>query len=702
VNSTAPRTGVLAALPLAAALTLLLVYWLPVHFDYVENDLGIVSRATLDRYPQQQETFWLVVSLVVGAVLTWGLARRFGAAPAGMRRIQVEGLGVAALLCALWMPPLISTALVLVCVGGALWLAEPKGASNPLAEDTPAKPALLSPVGLASTAVAALVIATLITPSITVDLWSVANDIEDASRVSASFTFQGEMGQHLAWANALRRGGFHGRDFFCLYGPLYDLGLVGMWELVGRSVVAWELYFSITRVLGATALLLLVASLVRRPAWMLIAPFLVPWVNLRIGLALFGLVVIGGWLRRDSRVLATLAGAIAGTSLLYSQEFGLAFVLTAVAAFGVRRAWRAAALFLGMAVVVMTPLVAWYAAHDALGPMLRDMIAYPGYMVAGYGKLPFPALASALPLDLGSWGSRELLAFEYGYAVPFLCFGALFWSLRLSSFEFRRPILSAGRMLDSLGRDSERFFVGLVAIFGLLTFRSALGRSDLVHMIAILPAAAALLIAAWDRILDGGWSRRETPARTLWCAALLIVMLLLAGFVHVPQPFRNVRQFGSNLATLMRQGHHPTGDPNVRSVMRWIQAHSGEDDPVLFLPNNAAYYYLTDRPSPVRFVMGHQIVTQAHRDEVFEALASAPPRYIVWDHAALRVDGVEDDLVFGRPLLDWIDQNYRPALRFDDVEILEHSGSEGAAFENEGFENEGSANEDSGNEEAST
>lgn len=687
MNSTAPRNGVLAGLPLAAALTLLLVYWLPVRFDYVENDLGIVSRATLDHYPQQQEIFWLLVSLVVGALLTWGLARRLGAALAGIRRIQVEGLGVAALLCALWMPPLISTALVLVCVGGALWLAGPTGGSDLSTEDTPAKPALLSPLGLVSTAVAALVIATLITPSIPVDLWSVANGVEDASRASASFTFQGEMGQHLAWANALRHGGFHGRDFFCLYGPLYDLGLVGMWKLVGRSVVAWDLYFSITRVFGATALLLLVASLVRRPAWMLIAPFLVPWVNLRIGLALFGLVVIGGWLRRDSRGLAALAGAIAGTSLLYSQEFGLAFVLTAVVAFGVQRAWRAAALFVGMAALVMTPLVAWYAANDALGPMLRDVIAYPGYMVAGYGKLPFPALASALPLDLAGWGGRELLAFEYGYAVPFLCLGALFWSVQLSRFEFGRPMLSARRMLDALGRDPERFFIGLVAIFGLLAFRSALGRSDLVHMIAILPPAAALLIAAGDRILDEGWSRRESRARTVWCAALLVVMLLLAGFVHVPKPFRNVRQFGSNLATLMRQGHHPTGDPNVRSVVRWIQAHSGEDEPVLFLPNNAAYYYLTDRPSPIRFVMGHQIVTQAHRDEVFEALGSAPPRYIVWDHAALRVDGVENDLVLGRPLLDWIDRNYRPALRFDDVEILERSGSEG-------FRNEASGNEE--------
>jgi hypothetical protein len=80
--------------------------------------------------------------------------------------------------------------------------------------------------------------------------------------------------------------------------------------------------------------------------------------------------------------------------------------------------------------------------------------------------------------------------------------------------------------------------------------------------------------------------------------------------------------------------------------------------------------YLTDRPNPIRFVMGHQIVTDAHRREVLSDLRESPPRFVVWDHDAYRVDDLPDDLVFGRPLLDWIDRSYRSQTRIEGVEVL--------------------------------
>ena len=60
---------------------------------------------------------------------------------------------------------------------------------------------------------------------------------------------------------------------------------------------------------------------------------------------------------------------------------------------------------------------------------------------------------------------------------------------------------------------------------------------------------------------------------------------------------RSLRQSGENLTTLLRQGHHPPGSQRTMRVTRWIQLNTEEGEPVLFLPNNAAYYYLTDRPS---------------------------------------------------------------------------------------------------------
>jgi hypothetical protein len=69
--------------------------------------------------------------------------------------------------------------------------------------------------------------------------------------------------------------------------------------------------------------------------------------------------------------------------------------------------------------------------------------------------------------------------------------------------------------------------------------------------------------------------------------------------------------------------------------------------------------------------MGHQIATDAHRAEVLAALRREPPRFVVWDHGALRVDGLPDERVFGPELLGWIGAGYAEAARLGEVSILE-------------------------------
>ena len=60
--------GTIAALPMAAAFTLLLCRLLPIHFEYRPNDLGIVSWTTERQYPLQQETFWAIFAVAAGGL----------------------------------------------------------------------------------------------------------------------------------------------------------------------------------------------------------------------------------------------------------------------------------------------------------------------------------------------------------------------------------------------------------------------------------------------------------------------------------------------------------------------------------------------------------------------------------------------------------------------------------------------------------
>ncbi len=656
---------------MAAAVTLLLARWLPIRFEYHENDLGIVSVATVNRYPVVQETFWLAFGLVVGALAAWVIARELARYRiVGRDAIVLELLSISSLLGLLLLPGLLADAMVIGCCLSVFVFAkrlelEDGAAALPEVAEVPVRRLWVNLIWSASVVVIALVL----TRGLWLHLWNVMHSVPDEKIVVDNFKFLGETGQHLAWANALRHGWFQGRDVFCLYGPLYDLGLVGFWALVGKSIAGWNLYWSLTRVLGWTALFALGGALVRNRIALLLLPFLLPWIELRVGWALFAACFLFRWLVTNRRSWLIPAGALTGISLLYSQEYGTAIALATLVGFAIRRDGRAALVYGGAALVTMAPLLIYYGANDALLPMLNDVAQYPAYLIAGYGKLLFPNIVSSLPIELRDLSTRSSETLRLAYAVPLVCLGGLLLLLPVTGFDLRHPLRSVRELADGLSKDPVRMMMFLVALFGMIAFRSAMGRASLHRTHASLPAVALLLCFALDRTMT---VFREQPRIASWRLITLAVLFGFGGFWQTAAPisdsWRSVR-FGEQT---FRRGHRPQGDQHVMRVTRWIQLNTQSNEPVLFLPNDGAYYYLTDRPNPIRFVMGHQIVGHAHRAEVLADLTARPPRIVVWDDHALRVDDLSDELVFGREILAFFEDHYDVVKQIGQVKIYQH------------------------------
>ncbi|NOT28891.1 MAG: hypothetical protein HOP15_00420, partial [Planctomycetes bacterium] len=103
--SPATRHAEVAALPLAAALTLAVARILPVEFAHQPNELGIISVATVREYPLQQETFWFVFAVGFGIVaalaIATGLRRKSWSLGRG---IALEAAAVATLGVLLLLP----------------------------------------------------------------------------------------------------------------------------------------------------------------------------------------------------------------------------------------------------------------------------------------------------------------------------------------------------------------------------------------------------------------------------------------------------------------------------------------------------------------------------------------------------------------------------------------------------------------------
>jgi hypothetical protein len=361
-------------------------------------------------------------------------------------------------------------------------------------------------------------------------------------------------------------------------------------------------------------------------------------------------------------------------SLLYSQEFGLALLLVAALALAVRGEGRAAATFALCGAVPVGLTFAAFAAHDALFPMLRDLVNYPRYVAAGFAALPFPSLLQALPLGGPGFDLPDQILVRQGYLEPAICVAGLFFALPLDVMDPRRPIASVRAARRTLRENPEQLLLMSLALYGLLSFRTALGRSSIERVLLVEPAPALILLIALKRTLAlwvAGW---RTIPLAAWRTLALTLLLSLGSFFSTATPWTTAEK-NFILFSKFAQGLRLVGDGQVIAVSRWVRDNSAPTDPVFIFPAGAAYYYLTEREQPTRFELAHHMVTQAHRDEALADLKAHPPRWVLNDASAWRIDNVPDEMIFGREMWGWLNSHYVPIGNIGAVTFLAPKGA---------------------------
>lgn len=652
----------MAALPFAASLVILAARALPVTFTFHPNGLGIVSLASQQHYPVQQEAFWLVFAVSGGSLAALLLARTFGRARLAPREgLALEALGVASLVSLLGLGGAAAPVAVFATLGAALALVASRLPGErdwgPAKIDALQGEPLPGPRRIGLWLVVGVLLGAVFAPRLFASLWNVYQGVPDGLLVGEGWVFEAEWGQHLAWTDAIRNGGLPGREFYCLYGPLYDIGLAAAWHILGRSLAVWELYYCLLFVAGMGVTVAFVASQLRQPVLALALPLALPFIQIRYALPLLGLLFLLRGMQRHAVVWSALAGVVAGLALLFSQEFALVLVACAAAFFTVRGDGRGALAFGSATAVTLGPLLIAFAHAGALGALLRDLAEYPRFVVAGFAKLPYPSLLSGLPLRWSTFDLPPTRALRLGYLAPASCVGALLLWLPLEHLDLRRPRASLTALRRLLQRDPNRLGGVLMAAFGLLAFRYALGRSAYDNILLASAVPAGLFLVALDRGLGMLRSRNGDAGLAAWRIGCVAALFVLAAF-PMAWSQQALRATGTTLASIARNASTPIGSSRPIALVAWLRERLGPDDGVLFLPDLASFYYLIDRPSPTRFVLAHQMVTDAHRAEALSALRQRPPRFIVWDAMAPPLDGIPPSVWIGEDLLKWIGQHY--------------------------------------------
>lgn len=93
----------------------------------------------------------------------------------------------------------------------------------------------------------------------------------------------------------------------------------------------------------------------------------------------------------------------------------------------------------------------------------------------------------------------------------------------------------------------------------------------------------------------------------------------------------------------------------VRQSEHLVQSHTRPEDPVLFLPDDAALYFLADRLNPTRFDLFFTMVVDKYRKEAWEAIKRTQP-LVVLETSGFRF--YRDELQLGQ-LLEFLKERYR-------------------------------------------
>jgi hypothetical protein len=480
-------------------------------------------------------------------------------------------------------------------------------------------------------------------------------------RPSSGWPFLGEEGSHFAYIQSMLSGGVYGKEFTCPYGPMMIYPMFWLVKLFGTTVVVARTYTYLLNLIAYGLILLIFYRFLASKAIFFLAsivylaafpPHTLPapqWSYLRVILGVFSLILVDLSFRNHKRYLLFIAGLLTGQSLLFSQEVGVCSLFSQLACLFLNRfpdkEWKEGRkevlILLASTFFSVLPMLTAFYFKGVFSAVLKNIYENPKYFALGYGSLPFLGLR-----DFFKTPTADGMLFAYWIIFVYVV-SAIF--LLSSAFLFPNT--------------RSRSLKICVLLFGILLFRSFLGRSDGHHAHFVSPPVFFLVFL----LLDDTWRNfRNRPfvflkaGSVLWGAVLLLPLLFLFSRPEaLKNPIREVItdtvQFrqkvslpadGRRLPEIVRGGilFDSATAESLKRIFRFLQEKTTPGEYTYFFPNEAGYYFLFNRNNPTRYPCAFHAATRAQREELVGDLEQKKPKYIVRSLSTAHIDGITEEM----------------------------------------------------------
>jgi hypothetical protein len=352
---------------------------------------------------------------------------------------------------------------------------------------------------------------------------------------------------------------------------------------------------------------------------------------------------------------------------------------------GHRKYRRAFTLLIGCAVVIV-PALAYMQLNNALAPMIRTLLFGPGEFFLNRLAIPLSPVAPVLlvaALAVSTYAAHKLRvrpAIGVGLLLILIAAISVFVlggnQADVNQIIFYLPMLVLGgglviAVFTNAVAVAQRRELLIVFIFAAAALMELFPRFAREQSIAAMPFVMLFLFYSLYvsrpaiRTLAGG-----TPRYRLALAVLPITFLLIEGRLFFNTYFDNDLRFKAGTEVSIERGHGvyfpaPTAAV-IDNAVSYIQqrvptdgnafAQSDAGTSLLFLSNRR-------NVSNAQFWIGVG-VTQEERAATLERIDKSRTKLIITSDEVLAAEKYE-------PMRDYIERNFKPSVRFDDVLMLE-------------------------------
>lgn len=483
-----------------------------------------------------------------------------------------------------------------------------------------------------------------------------------------------EEGFLMGWTQRLINGQALYRDVATFHPPFIPWTLFLFEKFVGFSLYSQRLFLHLLQIAGTIFYFLTAGNLLKKKVFIFLSVILLLSiesslvrnnVEIRVGIGLLSLLFFFKFLDTKKYKHLLLSGALSIFGLFVSVEVGIITLLSILLGIFISFFKERKVLLKGYFAItggvlfLLVPLSLFLAIQGALSKMMSQLSYYSSIFSQGYLNSPKERIPV---LSYLHWNIVD----QYFSSFTFLWDFSL-WLIvgTLLYFAFQ---WAAARKITT---GNKKLII--LAFFGLLLFRIALGRSDMYHLFFVIPVMILLLFVFVERL----WLQNRTSA---------LVMVFLA-FFFFGRPWVESDFLQKQIVKFERWGE--VGEykhldfargGGVQIGMEWtreidslnqmvalIKSQTKEEDTIFAYPWFPEIYFYTDKKNATSIDTPLSFITNEYQEEMLLDLREKKPSLVVYN-PAFGFAGLGADL---HPKVNaYINDNYQLITEYGKYRIL--------------------------------